>query len=177
LRVNVVAGAAGGSTIVTVSTGSVRVQQSSAADLVANVNLRDGSSNLLESSTSGPSTGARGLFVRQILNNLQSIASTNAFASTVFSLVSSHASLRGKAYAYIITTTNTTPTRCGFYSGTTLRWAVKLQAMSSAVIGAAGTVSPPAWLFHSDTGAALTFNTSGSTQAGWHVSVAYFQEA
>lgn len=37
LRVNVVAGAAGGSTIVTVSTGSVRVHQSSAADLAASV--------------------------------------------------------------------------------------------------------------------------------------------
>jgi hypothetical protein len=37
IRVNVVAGAAGGSTIVTVSTGSVRVQQSSAVDLQATV--------------------------------------------------------------------------------------------------------------------------------------------
>jgi len=37
LRVNVVAGAAGGSTIVTVSTGSIRVHQSTAADLKAQV--------------------------------------------------------------------------------------------------------------------------------------------
>lgn len=37
LRVNVVAGAAGGSTIVTVSTGSIRVHQSTAADLQATV--------------------------------------------------------------------------------------------------------------------------------------------
>lgn len=43
IRVNVVAGAAGGSTIVTVSTGSVRVHQSTAADLLATVTPSAGS--------------------------------------------------------------------------------------------------------------------------------------
>lgn len=48
IRVNVVAGAAGGSTIVTVSTGSVRVHQSTATDLLARVNQGIGNSTLAD---------------------------------------------------------------------------------------------------------------------------------
>ena len=51
LRVNVVAGAAGGSTIVTVSTGSVRVHQSTAADL--NVTVAGYSTTVNVSSLAG----------------------------------------------------------------------------------------------------------------------------
>lgn len=154
----------------------VTVYQSTAADLLGTVNVRDGSGNTLESGVTAPSTGARGLFVRPVLNDLKSVVSTNAFASTVLSLISSNASLRGKVYGYAITTTNTASVDCGFYSGATLRWNVRLQAVSGGIVGAVQTVTPPAWLFHADTGAALTLNTSGSTTAGWSVSVAYFQE-
>lgn len=66
LRVNVVAGAAGGSTIVTVSTGSVRVHQSSAADLnvtVANLSTTHNVSSLAGVVAVAPaSSGATGFF-------------------------------------------------------------------------------------------------------------------
>src|SRR3990167_6853968 len=52
IRVNVVAGAAGGSTVVTISTGSVRVHQSTAADL--NVTVAGYSTTVNISSLAGP---------------------------------------------------------------------------------------------------------------------------
>lgn len=209
IKVNVVAGAAGGSTIVTVSTGSVRVGQSTAADLQATVTqastvwavqltqystttqvssvggvvtiqgnstvrIADSAGNLLESSTSAPSSGARGLFTRQIMPGLQSFATSTAFNnSTAITLVSSAAAARGFVYGYSITSTITSPQQIGFYSGSTLLWSVLLQATSSAISGANLIVTPPAFIFAGSTGQALTVNVP-SSNSGLTLSVAYW---
>ena len=132
--------------------------------------------NKLEGSTAVATQGAFGLTVRSGFPRPLTTASTSALAgSTALSVCASNATLRSKVYAYSITTTNQTATQLGFYAGSTLVWAVRLQALSSAVSGANLAVTPPGYLFENSTGQAITLNTNGSTEAGWTVSAAYFQ--
>jgi len=182
------------STIVTVSTGSVRVHQSTAADLQATVTQASTTwavqltnystqvaitaGGVLESGTSAPSTGARGLFTREVLPGLQSFAASTAFNnSSVITIASSNAAQRAFVYAYSIISTITAFQQVGFYStnaGTSsLVWSLGLHATSSAISGANLAVTPPAYLFASSTGAALTVNVP-TTNAGMTVSVAYW---
>lgn len=126
-------------------------------------------------SASAPSSAALGLHVRQVLNNLQSVASSNAFTSSSFSVASSQAALKTKVYAYSITTTNVSAQGVKFYNGVTMLWPVVLQAVSSAISGANLAVSPPSYLFANSTGAALTLNLASSL-AGFKVGVAFFQD-
>lgn len=67
IRVNVVAGAAGGSTVVTVSTGSVRVHQSTYTDLnaLSRIADRDQSTQTANVTNTTPASTAYGLVVRE----------------------------------------------------------------------------------------------------------------
>ena len=209
------------STVMTVSTGSVRVHQSTAGDLLATVtpsagstwsvrplqssqaDLRvtvyqstvadlkatvaqnstvwavqaatfDGTGNALESSTSAPSTGARGLVVRQAVNGINTYAASTTGQSSATTLVSSNAANKAFVFAYSITSTLAGPVQWGFYSGSTLLWTGVLAAPSSAISGANLAVSPPGFLFKGSTGQPLTFNCA-SSNTGLSVSVAYWQ--
>lgn len=175
----------GYSTIVSVSTGSVRVHQSSAADLQATVaqastvwvtqaRLLDGASNALESSTSAPSTGARGLIVRPVMPGLDSYSDSTTGQSSATTILSSAAASRGYVYAISVISTLGGPVAWGIYAGATRKWGGVLAAVSSAVSGAVIAVSPPAYLCAGSTGEPLTFNCESSNR-GLNVSLGYWQ--
>lgn len=159
------------STIFTVSTGSVRVHQSTAADLLAVVTI---GTNI--QSTAAPSSGSSGLIVRPVVDLPLTFASTSAFATSSIAAINSTATgQRCKVFAYSITTTNQTPTQLQFYGGSSLKWALVLSAISSAVSGANLAVSPPAFLFGCGPGSSMTLRCDqGTTSPGWKISVAYF---
>lgn len=164
---------------------SARVFQSTIADLKATVAQNstvwavqaavfDGAGNALESSTSAPSTGARGLIVRPVINGIATYAASTAGQSSVTTILSSAAANKAFVFAYSITSTLAGPIQWGFYAGATLLWTGVLAATSSAVSGANLAVSPPGFLFKGSTGGALTFNCATSN-AGLSVSLAYWQ--
>jgi hypothetical protein len=172
-----VAGYVAPSTIVTVSTGSVRVHQSTASDL--NVTAVQGgvwSVNVGThlQSTVAPSSGSSGLVVRQVIDNILTTASTNAFASTSLVIQSSGAALRSYVTAYTITSTVQAPTKVAFYSSGTMTWPLVLAALSSAVAGVNLAVAAPAYLFRSAASEALTLQVPSSV-AGFKVGVSYFR--
>lgn len=234
LPVNVVAGSAA-STVVTVSTGSVRVHQSTAADLnvtvagystTVNISslagpviVRSSAANALvtayqstaadlnvtasqnstawsvlsrvttssgggvEGSTTAPAVGVTGLHVRQVYPTLLSTRTviTSSNSTALYTLQSSAANpLRHKVYAYSLTSTETTPSTLVFFSSNTIdRWAVSFGSGSSGIMGANLTISPPAWLFHTDANNALRclIEKGASTQCIVTLSYAYFTEA
>lgn len=162
------------------SQGDLRatVYQSTATDFLVSANIRDSSGTGFVGTTTRPSTGAQGLVVRPVLNDLQSTGrSTTGNGSTRETFVSSVAGQRIKVYAYSITSTVTTANTVAWYSSNAnMIWPVVLQAVSSAISGANLAVSPPAWLFATDAANALTFGISGSTGT-YHVGVSWFVEA
>ena len=129
----------------------------------------------VEGSTSGPLSTVLGLHTRSVLPALLSVASSNAFASTSFSVGSSGATARNKVFAYSVMSTSTTATEIGFYDGATLKWPLVLQAQAGGITGANLAVSPPGWLFAGSTGAPLTLQVPSSL-AGYRVAIGYFQE-
>jgi hypothetical protein len=180
IRVNVVAGAAAGSTIVTVSTGSVRVHQSTAADLNVTVagystivSVAAFPSGLL--STSAPSSNSSGVIVRQVVDALTTFASTAACASTTVAVQSSAANLRSYVTAFTVLSTVASATEFGFYSSNTLLWPLLLQAVSSGVTGANLAVAAPGYLFRTDASVELSFRSPASTVAGVRLGVSYFR--
>lgn len=201
IRVNVVAGAAGGSTIVTVSTGSVRVHQSTAADLQmtaaqggtwtvrANLSSTSADNPVTASqtgtwtvnlgthlqSTAAPSSNSSGVIVRQVVDAIQTFASTAACASTSVSVQSSGANLRSYVTAFTVLTTVASATEFGFYTSNTLLWPLLLQAVSSGVTGANLAVGAPAYLFRTGASEELTFRAPASTVAGVRIGVSYFR--
>ena len=183
------AGLGGGSTVQTVSTGSVRVHQSTIGDLLASVQqnstvwqtqakIQDSSAVGFIGTTTRPSTGAQGLVVRAVLNDLQSTAlSTVGGTSTRTELVSSAAGLRTKVYAYSIMSTVVAFSTVHFASSNANPiWRLALGSQSSGITGANLAVSPPAWLFATESAAALNF-VAPSAGPEFHVSFSYFQEA
>jgi hypothetical protein len=149
--------------------------QSTAGDFIATVNIRDGSSQALVSTTVKPSSGTRGLVVRQVTDALTTFASTSALASTSVSVASSVAATRIYVTAYSITSTNQTPAHWGFFSSNaTLLWPMTLAAISSGVAGANLAVSAPGYLFRTAAADALNFKTAGSTVAGVQMAVSYY---
>jgi hypothetical protein len=152
------------------STWNVRPLQSSAADLQVTATI---GTNL--QSTAAPSSNSSGLTVRQVIDNILTTASTNAFASTTLSIQSSGANLRSYVVAYSITSTDGTPARVAFYSSGTMTWPIRLSALSSGISGANLAVSAPAYLFRTAANEALSLQKSGSTLAGYHVAVSYFR--
>ncbi len=127
-------------------------------------------------SSIAPSSGSSGVIVRQVIDNVLTVASTNAFASTILTIQSSGAALRSYVTAYSITTTNAGPTKIGFYSSAVIVWPIVLAAVSSAISGVNLAVSPPGYLFRTIGAAdALSLNSKSSTIAGWQVAVSYFR--
>lgn len=228
LKVNVVAGAAAGSTLVT-------IRQSSFADLnaLSRIADRDASTNvaavlnaapvsttyglvtrdlstgpfaissiagvvtvstgpalarLVNSSgdhatlsTGSPAVGQHALAVRQGMPALLStrVVITSSNSTALYSLISSAAGLRHKAFAYSLTSTETTPSTLVFFSSASLdRWAIGFGSGSSGVTGANLSVSPPAWLFQTDAANALQclIEKAASTQCIVSLSIAYFSE-
>lgn len=125
-------------------------------------------------SSVAPSSGSSGLIVRQVIDNILTTASTNAFASTSLSVQSSGAALRSYVVAYSITSTVQAPTAVKFYSSGTMTWPVVLAALSSAVSGVNLAVSAPAYLFRTAASEALTLQVASSV-AGFKVGVSYFR--
>lgn len=154
------------------------IYQSSATELKASAWNFDGIGNAVESSTRAVGTNStmRGIAVRQIMPTFLTTASSNVFASTAWTIATSNAATIQYVYAYSITTTNQTPTKIGFYAGSTLVWPIVLAAISSAVSGVNLAVSPPAYLFAGATGAILQMKTAGSTGLGFKAGVSYWTE-
>lgn len=169
--------------------GRVRAQNSTIGDLLASVQqnstvwqtqaaIRDSSGTLFTGSTTRPSTGAQGLVVRPVLNDLQSTAfSTIGNGSTSSTIVSSAAAIRHKVFAYSITSTVQAVNTLTFASslGNPL-WHIQLQSISSGISGANLAVSPPAWLFATEAASPLVFKVTGTTGT-YHLSFSYFSEA
>lgn len=155
---------------VTVDTGSIRVVQSSAAELLVTATI---GTNL--QSSVAPSSGSSGLRVRPIIDDIAVFASTSALASTSAAVVSSAANIKAYVVAYSITSTNQTPAQWGFFSSNgTLLWPLTLAALSSGVAGANLAVSAPAYLFKTAASEALNFKTAGSTVSAVQLAVSYF---
>jgi hypothetical protein len=191
LRVNVVAGAAGGSTIVTVSSlPMVSTSVPGAASSGLNVWMVGGNRINIGStaadnavtatigtnlqSTAAPSSNSSGLIVRQVVDNILTVSSTNAMASTSFTINSSVANAKIRIVSYSITSTVQSPTSFKFYSSGTLLWPVRLAALSSAVSGANLACSAPGYLFCSkNAGEAVTLQTA-STVTNVNVAVSYY---
>lgn len=126
-------------------------------------------------STAAPSSNSSGQIVRQVIDNILTVASTNAFgASTSLVIQTSGAALRSYVTAYSITSTVQTPTLIKFYSSGTMIWPFILGALSSAVTGVNLAVSAPAYLFRSNASEALTLQV-GTAVAGFRAAVSYFR--
>ena len=123
-------------------------------------------------STVAPSSGSSGLIVRQVWDDRATTASTNAFASTSLSIVSSVAGVKTYVTAYTITSTVAAATKIAFYDGASVIWPVVLQAVSSAIAGANLSAYP--YLFHGSAANALTLQTPSSV-AGFKVAVSYYR--
>jgi hypothetical protein len=157
----------------------VTVYQSTATDLLATVS-QGGTWNInsvsgLQSSVA-PSSGSSGLVVRQVIDGVDSFASTSALATTSVAVQSSGAAIRIYVTAYSITTTNQTAAQWGFFSSNgTLLWPMTLAALSSGVAGVNLAVSPPGYLFRTAASDALNFKTNGSTVASVQLGVSYYR--
>lgn len=181
------------------STASVRVTQSSAADLnvtvagysttmnvsslagVVQTRLQDSSGVAVIASTSQPPAGANGLAVRQAFGTLLSttVVITSSNSTALYDLVSSAANVGHKVFAYFVASTHTTPSTLVFVSSNGAdKWAVAFGSGSSGVTGANLSVSPPGWLFQSAANEALRCRIENvSTQVLARVSFSYFSEA
>ena len=172
--------------VVTVSTGPFQVSSIAGLTLVAqNSTAWNVQAKIQDSSGVGPnivgtrpSTGAQGIAVRHVLNDLQSTCfSTIGNNSTSATVVSSGAALRHKVYAYSITSTAQAVNTLTFASslGNPV-WHVAMQAFSSGISGANLAVTPPAWLFATEAASPLVFKVTGTT-GSYHLSFSYFTEA
>lgn len=177
VKVNVVAGAAGGSTQMT-------VRQSTAGDLLATITfgstgntvlsrLTTSSGGNIEGSSGTPPTGALGVFVRPAHPTLTIVNST-AGTDTIATLVSSQATSKPFVCAYTVNSTEAGPVQCGFYSGATLVWPVTLWA-GGGVVKDAQAVPHPSYLFAGSTGAGLTFNVAST--GAYRVAITYWTGA
>lgn len=173
LPVNIVAGSAAGSTLVT-------VRQSTASELQATARLNTSSGGAVEGSTASPAHTVLGLHVRQALSSLQSVTTflTSSNSTALYALVSSVAGMRHKAYAYFVASTHTSPSTLVFMSSAVGDlWAVNFGSGSSGVTGANLTISPPGFLFATANQSALNCRIeNASTQVLVRVSLSYFTE-
>ena len=146
-----------------------------AADLAK---IQDSSAVGFIGTTTRPTTGAQGLVVRTVLNDLLSTCfSTMGNNSTSSTIVSSAASVRHKVYAYSITSTAQAVNTLSFASSLANPiWHVQMQSVSSGITGANLAVTPPAWLFATEAASPLVFKITGTTGT-YHLSFSYFTEA
>jgi sulfur carrier protein ThiS len=168
---------------------SVQVKNSTIGDLLASVQqnstvwqvqakIQDSSGVGFIGTITRPTTGVQGMAVRVVLNDLQSTAfSTMGNNSTSSTIVSSAASVRHKVYAYSITSTAQAVNTLTFASSlANMLWTVQMQAFSSGISGANLAVTPPAWLFATESASPLVFKVTGTTGT-YHLSFSYFSEA
>jgi len=156
-----------GNSSVIVTSGTITTVSSVAGIVVVSETMQ---------SSLAPSSGSSGVIVRQVIDNVLTTSSTNAFASTSLVIQSSGAALRSYVTAYSITTTNAGPTKVYFYSSGVMLWPVVLAAVSSAISGVNLAVTPPGYLFRTIGAAdALTLQMKGSSIAGWYVGVSYYR--
>lgn len=120
-----------------------------------------------------PSSNSSGLIVRQVWDAKSVTASTSAFATSTQFTISASTAQQKYVTAYSLTSTDLTATVIRFMGGSTLAWAVRCQAVSSAVTGANLAVGE-GYIFKTDAASSLTLNISGSSRAGWTVAVSYF---
>ena len=175
---------AGYSTIVSVSTGSVRVHQSTAADLQLTARVNTSSGGGVEGSTTAPAVGVIGLHVRQVFPTLLSTTTliTSTHSTAVYALVSSAAGLRHKVYAYFVGSTHTNPSTAIFMSSLAIdRWHVNFGSGSSGITAANLALTPPGFLFATDSQNALNVRIEGGSSVTSTVlarfSIGYFTEA
>lgn len=192
IRVNVVAGAAGGSTIVTVSTGSVRVGQSTAADLQATVTPVAGSTwrtqpgSTLWASSAGFHFNSSGelqvvtavagstLVSLSVPASWNTVAVSTALQSTSTPIISS-AATRPYIAAYTVASTEAGPIMCAFMEGSTVLWPVLLWA-DGGQPSVTAAVGPTSFIFAGSANRPISFNIiSGSTGTAY-VAVTYKQE-
>ena len=154
---------------VTVDTGSVRVIQSSANELLVTNTI---GTNL--QSTSAPSSGSSGLVVRQVVDGITTVNSTTALGTTSFTVQTSAAGIRTYVTAYSLLSTAGGPLRVYFYDGVTILWPMIFAALTSAISGANLAVPAPAYLFRGSVAAGMTIQ-SDSTQSSFHAAVSYYR--
>lgn len=169
------------------SSGGLIVDQGSTVWIVSQVSSVAGvlKSQIMDSSNvtpnivgTRPSTGAQGIAVRSVLNDLNSTCfSTMGNNSTSSTIVSSAASVKVKVYAYSITSTAQAVNTLSFASSLANPiWQVQMQSISSGITGANLAVTPPAWLFATEAASPLVFKVTGTTGT-YHLSFSYFVEA
>lgn len=109
----------------------------------------------------------------------KTLTGSTGSVSTTNTSISVTPSGRVKVYAFSLTTTVTTSLICVFHSGSVANglelWRVLLQAPSGASAGANLAVAPPAFLFASRSGTAVSLSLS--TAAIVHYSLSYYDEA
>ena len=100
--------------------------------------------------------------------------STGTFTATNASVTLTPTN-RAKVFGFSLTTTWSTEVICVFHTGGLELWRVTLAAPSGSSAGANLAVAPPAYLFASRSGTAVSLSLS--TAAMVHFSTAYFDEA
>jgi hypothetical protein len=171
----------------------VTAYQSTAADLQVTASqnstawsvlsrLTTSSGGALEGSTTRPAANVLGLYTRPVFPSLESTRTviTSSNSTALYTLQSSAAGLRHRVFAYLLTSTETTPSTLVFYSSNTIdRWAIPFGSGSSGITGANLAVSPPAWLFQTDAANALrcVIEKAASTQCIVSLSYSHFTEA
>lgn len=172
---NVTISAGNSSVIVTSGNSSVTISAGNSS-----VTITAGNSSVTVSafaagmvSTSAPSSNSTGIIVRHVVDSILVASSSNAFASSSFTVASSAANVRVYVQGYSILTTVAGSQSVKFYAGSTMVWPMVFATPSSAVSGANLAVSCPAYLFRGDVGGAVTLQTA-SSGAGWKVAVSYF---
>lgn len=122
-------------------------------------------------SSAVPAAGSSAVVVRNVMPDLLTVAST-VLTSTATTIASS-AATRVRVVAYTITSTHTSPIELAFYQGSSMKWPLVLQAVSSAISGANLAVSAPAYLFQSLAGRPISLNTA-STGVSIRSAVSYY---
>lgn len=167
----------------------VTVKNSTIGELLASVQqnstvwqtqakIQDSSAVGFIGTTTRPTTGAQGLVVRGVLNDLLSTCfSTIGNNSTSSTIVSSVAGLRHKVYAFSITSTVQAVNSLSFRSSqASTIWQMQHQSVSSGISGITQAVTPPSWLFATAAADPLVFSVTGTTGT-YHLSFSYFTEA
>jgi hypothetical protein len=152
----------GYSTIVSVSTGSMRVHQSTASDLLMTARVNTSSGGAVEGSTARAAGGLLGLHVRQVYPTIQVTTQSTVGQSTATVLLSSAATVPHVS-AFALVSTAAGPIVGGFFAGSTLVWPTLLWA-DGGIAQVQLAVAPPGYLFKGVADRPLEFHiTSGST--------------
>ncbi len=168
-NVNSVVGGSG-----TVTAGTMRVTH--ATDVNVNT-VPVTSSGLALTTNAQPQSTAYGVVTRSALPAMLSTTAsiTSTASSAFYEVIAGAGGVTQRCYAYAVTSTVQTPGAFEFLSGTNApKWGVSIGGQSSGVTGANLAIAPPAYLFATDTAAAL--NVRAATTGVYQVSVSYFAD-